>query len=398
MNWLFVTTECPWPMVNGHWLRVYHLARALRGRGDGVSLLWCGPAEDGAEEAYGELGVEFVEGPDRPHIQRGAPRTRLGPYAFDAAMAESVRAAAAGCDAVVLSGARMLQYAPEAAEAGCAIADIVDDPVLERERAGERPCGLMDRLRRLKRNMGEPRYERAFLERVRAFVFVSQEDCESFRRRHPRAGTAFVPNGVDADYFARPADYVRPQGPPTIVFTGHMSNPNNERAATFLVREIAPAVWREVADAKVILVGADPTTNVRALAGDRVEVTGAVEDVRPFLWGATVAAVTMRSGTGIKNKLLEAWAAGAPVVATPVACQGVPSRHGENVLLADEPAQAAARIVEVIRDDALRRRLGEGGRATVVRELTWASVAERLAELARVAGPRGITGESRPCL
>lgn len=397
MNWLFVTTQCPWPMVNGHWLRVYHLARALRLLGEGVSLLWCGRAEEGALEAYGELGVEFSKGPERPHIQRGAPRTRLGPYAFDPAMAESIRTAAAACDAVVLSGARMLQYAPEAEETACAIADIVDDPVLERERGGERPRGLMDRLRRAKRAVGEPRYERAFLDRVRGFVFVSEEDCDSFRRRHPPARTAFVPNGVDVEYFARPDDYVRPSGPPTVVFTGHMSNPNNERAASFLVREIGPGVWRGVADAKFTIVGADPTAAVRALAGDRVEVTGAVDDVRPFLWGATVAAVTMRSGTGIKNKLLEAWAASAPVVATPVACQGVPSRHGENVLLADEPAQAAARIVEVIRDEDLRRRLAEGGRATVVGELTWTSAAQRLGELVRIRRPRSMTAESPLC-
>jgi glycosyltransferase involved in cell wall biosynthesis len=90
----------------------------------------------------------------------------------------------------------------------------------------------------------------------------------------------------------------------------------------------------------------------------------------------------MRVGTGIKNKLLEAWAAGCAVVATTRACQGIPARHGQNLLQVDSPADLAAAVNRLIRDSDLRRRLGDAGRRTVLTHFTWPAAAERLRALA----------------
>jgi glycosyltransferase involved in cell wall biosynthesis len=396
MRWLFVTSRFPWPIVDGHWLRVYHLARTLVAQGDSVAILSFPGNEEGLA-AYAEAGVDVLPGPVGEYVAWGPGRVAFSPYAFDARLAEAVAAHAGRADAVVLSGAKMLQFAPEAVRARTVMADLIDDPVLEYGRRGGRSGGLRERARRVKKRVGRLRYERRYLKFVKSVTFVSQADCESFRRRHPAAPIACIANGVSLEYFERPADW--PQNGKsrrTIVFTGHMSNPNNERAAQFLVGEVAPILWRRCPEAVIQIVGAEPTDAVRALAAERVEVTGRVDDMRPYLWNAAVVAIPMQSGTGIKNKLLEAWAAGAPVVATTLACQGVTARNGENLLVADRAEEFAHRLAALLDDSDLRTRIGEMGRETTVRESTWTGAATALRSLARRAAECTATAEPAP--
>ena len=108
MNWLFLTTRFPWPIISGHWLRVYHLARALRAQGDEVSVLSFDGNGDGAR-AYDELGVDVLPGLEGTHISDGRARRPLGPYAFDARLSKAVAEQAGRFDVVVLSGMKMLQ-------------------------------------------------------------------------------------------------------------------------------------------------------------------------------------------------------------------------------------------------------------------------------------------------
>ncbi len=379
MNWLFATARFPWPLADGQWLRVYHLARTLAAAGDVAAVLSYGGSAE-ARAAYTGAGVSVLPAVTGVPVERGRGRAPLAPYAFDPALAAAVAQAAGRFDAVVLSGARMMQYAPEAARARAVVADLIDDTVLEYRRRREHPAGWRPWLRAVKNRLGQRRYERRFATRVGAVTFVSDTDCDCFRRRHPGARVECVPNGVDATYFARPASPAAPPGtpPPRVVFTGNMANSNNERAATFLVRDVAPLVWAQRPDARVRLVGAEPTPAVRSLAGDRVEVTGAVADLRPYLWDAAAVAVPMQSGTGIKNKLLEAWAAGAAVVATPLACQGVRAEPERNVLLGHSAAEFAQQLVRAIGNPALRDGLGAAGRRMVEQHYTWPAATEGL--------------------
>jgi glycosyltransferase involved in cell wall biosynthesis len=395
MRWLFGTTRFPWPLSDGHWLRVYHLARTLREEGDAAAVLsFDGDAQ--GRQAYESADVEVLSAGAGEHVARGRARTWLGPHAFDARLAASLDRHAPQCDAVVLSGDRMLQYAPQARRAPVVVADLIDDPVLEQARRDRLPGGIAGRLRGLKGRLGRGRHEREALRRTDCVTFVSDVDCRSFLRRHHRARVECVPNGVDVDWF-QPPDEGKVDGedqPAKIVFTGRMSNPNNERAAAFLVREVAPRVWRRRPDAVVQIVGAAPTAAVRSLAGERVRVTGEVADMRPYLWGAGAVVLAMQSGTGIKNKLLEAWAAGAAVVATPLACQGAGGRDGHDLLVAERPDDLAEAVLRVLGDRALRRRLAEAGRDRARTKLTWSAAAGRLRELARLPGADGGGGRA----
>jgi len=266
------------------------------------------------------------------------------------------------------------------------VAELIDDPVLEYRRRGAQGQGVRAWVQRHKNRVGRRRYERRFVRHVGTTTFVSDVDCESFSRRHPAANVVCISNGVDVDYFRRPGQY-RPSetSNPRIVFTGCMGNPNNERAAIFLVREIAPLIWRSQPDVVFQIVGADPTEAVCSLAGERVEVTGWVEDIRPYLWEATVVMLPMQSGTGIKNKLLEAWAAQAAVVATPISCQGVPAENGQNLLLGRGARELAAQALHLLGCEETPHRVALQGRQTVEEQMTWTVAANRLRETA--SGP-----------
>src|SRR5690606_7643252 len=133
-----------------------------------------------------------------------------------------------------------------------------------------------------------------------------------------------VPNGIDAAWFSRPAD----RGPraPDIVFTAVFDYPPNEEGALWFARECWPHVRSAVPGSRLLFVGANPVRRIRALAEDdpRVVVTGSVPDVRPYLWDARVAIAPLFTARGVQNKVLEALAAGLPVVTTPAVADGLP--------------------------------------------------------------------------
>ncbi|PWH19831.1 MAG: glycosyl transferase family 1, partial [Ardenticatenia bacterium] len=134
---------------------------------------------------------------------------------------------------------------------------------------------------------------------------------------------AVLANGVDLEHF-RPAD--GPRVPETLVLSGKMSYHANITAVFYLVEEIMPRVWARRPGVRVQVVGAWPPRSVRRLAErfpGRVEVTGWVPDLRPYLQRARLAVAPLRYGAGIQNKVLEALACGTPVVATPQACSAL---------------------------------------------------------------------------
>ena len=157
----------------------------------------------------------------------------------------------------------------------------------------------------------------------------------------------------------------------TVVFCGVMNYAPNEEGAMWMAREVWPLVKQKQPAASLMLVGASPTAAVRALAlmDPSVTVTGTVPDVRPFLWSAAVAAAPLQTARGVQNKVLEALAAGVPVVATPQVAEGLPPSTRIGVSVAGDAPTFAASIVELLRaTPAARRSLAFNAN---LRELTW---------------------------
>lgn len=229
-------------------------------------------------------------------------------------------------------------------------------------------------------------------------VAVSDADRALLAEQTGTATIRAVPTGVDTAYFA-PSPLA--EGPGRIVFCGSMDWYPNEDAVLHFVDDILPLIRCHMPEATLTVVGRSPSARLReAAARIGAEVTGTVDDVRPYMAEAAVCVVPLRVGGGTRLKILEALAMGKAVVSTTVGAEGLPLTPGQHYLQADEPAQFAASVLRLLREAPLRRRLGTAGRALVEARHSWAEVARRFEELleealALAAMARGGNG-SRP--
>lgn len=270
-------------------------------------------------------------------------------------------------DLILEEAANTIPNLPDGPLGAPLIVDSIDEPLL-RELRALRHAPWRDRPEHLYRAWRFWRYERAMLKRADLNVYVSEVDAGVYNRYFPGRKTAVVPNGVDTDYFA--PMQVSPDSS-YVVFEGNMNFEPNVDTARVLVEEILPRLRKRVAGARVGLIGRNPAEVVRALASERVEVTGTVEDVRPYLARAAVFACPMRLGSGIKNKILQAWAMGRPVVATSESLGGICAKDGVNILVRDDPQAFADAVAELMLDPQRAGELGKAGRGTVEGQYSW---------------------------
>ena len=223
-----------------------------------------------------------------------------------------------------------------------------------------------------------------------AAVFVTDQDAREAQRLDPHVRVAVIPLAIDPAHLVAPSG-TGPRDPMRVLFTGVLAAPANEHAARRLAVDIMPLVRAELPGARLTLVGRSPSARLCDLAQRHgVEVVANVPDLRPWLWRAGAFACPMAHGTGSKNKLLEAMAAGAAAVATPLACRGIRARDGEHLLIAETDRELATGIVAILRNDDLRRRLGAAGRELVVADHAPSVVASRYLSLYEqvIAGSR----------
>ncbi len=223
------------------------------------------------------------------------------------------------------------------------------------------------------------RFEGRTLARFDRVLAVSDADRETFRTLYPdaQAPVSVIPTGVDTTYFRPPdgAAVARPH----VVFVGSMDWLPNEDAVVYFCRQILPHVASQVPDVTFSIVGRSPTAAVRRLAdGDRVTVTGRVDDVRPSLHGAAVAVVPLRIGGGTRLKIFEAMAAGTPVVSTTVGAEGLPAVAGRHLLVADDPDGFARAVVTLLRSPEARQQLAAAARTHVAERFDWQAVSGHL--------------------
>jgi len=234
------------------------------------------------------------------------------------------------------------------------------------------------------------REELAVARRVDAILTTSAVDRDTLAAAVPGVPIEVVPNGVDTDYFTpgAPSEAVDPTA---VLFTGAIDYHPNTDGVLYYGAEVLPRVRAAAPEAVFTVVGKDPPASVRALAGERVVVTGAVPDVRPWMRRAAVFVVPLRVGGGTRLKILEAMASGRAVVSTSLGCEGIETTPGEDILVADTPAAFADAVVRCLRDPALRARLGARGRALVERRYRWEVIGDALNDVYRglVAAGRG---------
>jgi glycosyltransferase involved in cell wall biosynthesis len=241
--------------------------------------------------------------------------------------------------------------------------------------------------------------ERSAMSEFDAHIVVSERDRARLLEMAPCARVFVAENGVDSDYFsdyeieraharwlAGPGRSAAPQkacqgraGSRRLLFVGSMDYSANIEAVVRFAREVWPALHRQQPHTVFTVVGRSPSAEVRALGRlPGVEVTGTVEDVRPYYREAFAAVVPLRIGGGSRLKILEAMAAGVPVVSTRLGAEGLDLYDGENIILADEAAEMSGALFELAENPALGRRVAAAARSFVRGRYDWSEIGRAL--------------------
>jgi glycosyltransferase involved in cell wall biosynthesis len=387
MRILFVSPRQCWPPVSGAKLREYFLARALARRASLTHVFFAAPGEPAPAAA------------DLPFCERVIPVPRPAPYTpakiarglsgrwplpvlnyTSPAMKEALLdACRQPFDAIHLESIHMAAYAPM-------LSRITGAPVTYDWHNIESEI-----LTRYARSNPSPwrawyaRYTARRMEKLESLILrdgfghvvCSRREKDELLRRAPGARVAVVENGVDA------AGHV-PGGAPLsdrrrIVFVGQMSYHANIEAAVHFTRSVWPLVHSRFPEWRLTLVGSDPAPAVLALReASGVEVTGTVPDVRPYYREAVAAIVPLQVGGGTRLKILEAMAAGAPVISTALGAEGLEIAPDENILIAASADDWIRHLRALAGDAALWTRIAQAGRRLVSTRYDWELLGEKL--------------------
>jgi glycosyltransferase involved in cell wall biosynthesis len=208
----------------------------------------------------------------------------------------------------------------------------------------------------------------------------SAREQEELLRIEPSARIAVIENGVDVESFS-PGAEVTPQAS-KLIFVGLMDYYPNIEAATSFTQRIWPLLRRRLPQLTLWIVGANPTPAVLQLGNlEGVTVTGTVPEVRPYYRDALAAIVPLRTGGGTRLKILEAMAAGIPVVSTPLGAEGLAVTPGENILLAEpDDAEAWLRNLEHLMESEPRQALCASAFELVRTSYDWEILGRKLCD------------------
>ncbi len=247
---------------------------------------------------------------------------------------------------------------------------------------------------RLYLNLLLERYEKRYAAKFSHLVVTTDDDRDQFQQFQPNGKIHVIPNGVDLELF--PFRSHDPEGY-NLVFVGAMDASHNIDAVRFFALEVLPVLQQPYPEATFTIAGARPTPEVLALADcPGVQVTGKVPSMVDYLHQATVCVIPLRSGYGIKNKTLEAMAAGVPVVASDRGLEGL-AVEGKAVplraLRANTISEYVTAIGTLFEQPQLRQTLSENGRSLIETEYTWQRAGQRY-EQVLLSPPTGKTAQS----
>jgi sugar transferase (PEP-CTERM/EpsH1 system associated) len=383
MNLLYLVHRLPYPPDKGDKVRSFHLLRHLAEK----HRVFLGTfIDDPADEAHVEKLREFCV---EIHVARLSPRwARLGslrglltgealtlPYYRDAALQAWVDATIEGrrIDAAVAFSSAMPQYLA-AFPGGKTLVDFCDvDSAKWTQYAAARRWPLSWIYQREGERLLAQ--ERKITASAAHAFFVTENETELFLRFAPecRGKVSAMNNGVDADYFSPRHALASPYADAEIplVFTGAMDYWPNVDAVAWFAGEVLPELTSRWPALRFYIVGRNPAAAVRKLANERVVVTGAVADIRPYLQHAVLAVAPLRLARGIQNKVLEAMAMALPVVVARACGEAVDACAGRDFLLADDARDHAGQIDTLLGAPEMRAAMGEAARKQVLRRYSW---------------------------
>jgi glycosyltransferase involved in cell wall biosynthesis len=392
----FAPHEC-WPATSGARLRNYYFARELAGRCRVTLLGLRQPGDPASKPPPEDAGLvrAIVLEKDPSYSLAKILRGLAGPVPITILNYFSPRVNAAlekileegAFDVVQLESVHLMQYLPAIRAARSRPLVLADWHNIESELMRRYAETVRSQARRLvawRTARLIEAAERKLLAAADAHIVASERERGKLAALHP-AKIHVVPNGVDVAHFSdteiaaacnrlrQPAD-----GRRGLLFVGMMDYHANIDGVVWFVREVWPELRRRLAHPQLTIVGRNPSEEIRRLAASDVVVTGTVEDVRPFYATAAAVVVPLRVGSGTRLKILEAMAAGVPVVSTRLGAEGLDVEDGRNILLADTAAEMCAAMEKLEASAGLSVSLRRHGRELVGARYDWRILGEQL--------------------
>lgn len=222
------------------------------------------------------------------------------------------------------------------------------------------------------------KYEQQLMDYFEEYWIISQEDRDALESNQKFSNIQIIPNGVDIEYFKNTEEG---SGRKSIIFVGYMSVESID-AVFYFYDHILPIVRKEVPDVLFYIVGANPPDKVKALEKDKnIIVTGYVEDLREYYKKASVAIAPMRFVAGMQNKILEAMSMSLPVVSTFYGNEGINAKDGESIFVEDKPEHFAQKVILLLKNNEIRKKMGNSARKFVEENYSWYRVFERVNEV-----------------
>lgn len=384
MHILFITPYPLMPNDSGGSIRVSALRDGLRSLGHFVEVVEIDPGRRTSNGPLDGAIAGLYEGnPRRTRasllLRALSPTPEPSLALRNRSLRRRLMAVDGDYDVVVLHQAQLAIYLGAFAITPC----IIDAQNLEHDLYSQlalRSTGAARKLRYWTEGQKFRRLEWQAFRSAASIISVSELDAlriQSFSGIRP----AVIPNGVDTHAIPFSLTATNPSGAIRVLFVGSLGYIANIRAVQRLHDKIMPLVRRRIPDATLVIVGRGPSPEVLRLGSSPLtEVHADVPEVLPFYRTSHVVAIPLDLGGGTRLKALEAMAAGVPIVATPVALEGLPILDEIHAVVATEDAAFADGIVRASADPRLRRSLSTAGRALVEDGFEWRRLSAAYAE------------------
>ena len=216
-------------------------------------------------------------------------------------------------------------------------------------------------------------WEKYYWSKADRLFAVSEEDREEMLKLIPKKEVGIIPNGVDSEYYR--AKSIERQKIPRILYgVTNFEWLQNEEAVRILIDLVWPIIKKEFADVKVWIVGRKIPVWLKKMSGSDIEITENIPDARDAYRKASIMVAPIKGSGGTRLKILEAMAAGLPVVATKVGVAGLKLKDKENVLIADTPDKLARKALLLLKDPNLAEKIGRNGQMHVRKYFDWESI------------------------
>ncbi|MGO9019937.1 MAG: glycosyltransferase family 4 protein [Syntrophobacteraceae bacterium] len=391
MRFLFCLYDAPWPIRGGQQLHTYNMIQGLVSLGHDVHLAAYGDISSFPVHKHIGWSVSrlcedgaLASGTETRSVYRWTAERWMRFWGIPSWVPSSIDVMIHGFkpDMVVMVGQQALPLAALIRNVP-AVWYAADDWVLHHlTLAGKGPLGK--RMQSLRTAVLCLCYERSLSFRVGGAIAVSKKDQKALRYFGGFQEVSLIPNGVDADCFC--PGHEDESGNPSICFWGRMDFEPNVDAMIWFCRQIWPLLLNDFPDAVMTIVGANPTSAIKELGLIRnVKVTGEVDDIRPFAWNSQVVVMPVRTGGGIKNKLLEACAMEKAIVASQTAASGLQTGNepSEPWIIARDKEEWVHAIKLLWSNGEIRRQLGRSARGYVVGNHSWRKAADSFVDFTR---------------